>query len=312
MGGSIRAESEEGQGTQFIFNIETTAAHAINVDPMPKCPPVLVESSVLVVEDNAVGRLRLAEFFQNWGAKTQTAGGVNEAAQLLKASRAPGLAVLNQDVLNQSGGEALLEIAKERKVPSLLLLPPGPESPKPTTKAPHFANQNKPVRTATLVRRLQELFHLEGTPTKTQPPSHTKLSEEIPLTVLLVEDNLVNQKVATRFLDRLGYKSDVANDGVEGVEAVEQKRYDLVLMDLQMPEMDGLTASREIRKRIDEADQPKIVALTANALQGDRELCLEAGMDYYVSKPVKLHELGEVIRRQFANTPGSSVPSIER
>ena len=100
----------------------------------------------------------------------------------------------------------------------------------------------------------------------------------------------------------------MANNGVEGLAAAEANDYDLVLMDVQMPEMDGFTASREIRRRLGADHQPKIVALTANALQGDREQCIEAGMDDYITKPVKLHELGEVIQRQFMNTPGSSVP----
>jgi CheY-like chemotaxis protein len=135
------------------------------------------------------------------------------------------------------------------------------------------------------------------------------LADELPLKILLVEDNIVNQKVALRFLQRLGYRSDLANNGVEGLAAAEARAYDLVLMDVQMPEMDGFTASREIRRRLPADHQPKIVALTANALQGDRELCLEAGMDDYITKPVKLHELSEVIQRQFLNTPGSSVPA---
>ncbi len=124
------------------------------------------------------------------------------------------------------------------------------------------------------------------------------LAEEFPLSVLLAEDNPVNQKVATRFLERLGYRVDTVVNGVEAVAALEQRRYDLILMDLQMPEMDGLEASRRIRRLALET-QPKIIALTANAMQGDRELCLAAGMDDYVSKPVKIHEISAAIRRQF-------------
>ena len=123
--------------------------------------------------------------------------------------------------------------------------------------------------------------------------------------ILLAEDNPVNQKVAKRFLERLGYQADAVGNGLEAVSTLESRHYDLVLMDLQMPEMDGLEASREIRRKLPAERQPKIVALTANAMQGDRELCLAAGMDDYISKPVKMHEIVAAIRRQFAKTPAT-------
>src|SRR6185312_17549050 len=117
--------------------------------------------------------------------------------------------------------------------------------------------------------------------------------------VLLAEDNAVNQKVAMGLLLRLGYRADLVTNGREAVDRALAERYDLILMDLQMPEMDGLEASREIRRRIGRQPQPRIIALTANAMQGDRELCLAAGMDDYVAKPVKLPEVAAAIRRQF-------------
>ena len=125
------------------------------------------------------------------------------------------------------------------------------------------------------------------------------IAEEIPLSVLLAEDNAVNQKVALRFLERMGYNADAVGNGLEAVNAFQTRNYDLVLMDLQMPEMDGLEASRRIRRTLPAERQPKIIALTANAMQGDREICLDAGMDDYISKPVKMHEIVAAIRRQF-------------
>lgn len=134
------------------------------------------------------------------------------------------------------------------------------------------------------------------------------LAEEFPLDVLLAEDNPVNQKVARRFLERMGYRADAVGNGLEAVTALENRRYDLVLMDLQMPEMDGLEASRQIRRRLPPGRQPKIIALTANAMQGDREICLAAGMDDYISKPVKMQEIAAAIRRQFSKRPAAPPP----
>ncbi len=115
--------------------------------------------------------------------------------------------------------------------------------------------------------------------------------------ILLAEDNPVNQKVALRMLERIGFSAEVANNGVEALAALEQKRYDVILMDMQMPEMDGLEATRQIVAKYPEPDRPYIIALTANAMQGDRERCLAAGMNDYISKPIRMEDLHEAFDR---------------
>ena len=116
-----------------------------------------------------------------------------------------------------------------------------------------------------------------------------------PLRILLAEDNVVNQKLAMRLLQQMGYRADLASNGIEAIECVERQTYDVVLMDVQMPEMDGLDASKEITTRWSAAERPRIVAMTANAMQGDREMCIAAGMDDYIAKPIRVDRLVEAL-----------------
>jgi CheY-like chemotaxis protein len=124
-----------------------------------------------------------------------------------------------------------------------------------------------------------------------------RIGEEWPLRILLAEDNATNQKLALRLLERVGYQADMAANGIEALTALKRQHYDVVLMDIQMPEMDGLTATRHIRRELSYAQQPRVIAMTANAMQGDREMCLAAGMDDYVSKPIRIEELVEALSK---------------
>jgi CheY-like chemotaxis protein len=128
------------------------------------------------------------------------------------------------------------------------------------------------------------------------------MAERHPLRILLAEDNLVNQKLAMRLLQQMGYRADLAVNGLEAIEQVERQRYDVVLMDVQMPEMDGLEASRRITKRWPTQRRPRIVAMTANAMQGDRQDCLGAGMDDYLTKPIRVDQLVDSLRRIIPRT----------
>jgi CheY-like chemotaxis protein len=118
-----------------------------------------------------------------------------------------------------------------------------------------------------------------------------------PLRILVAEDNAVNQKLALRILQQMGYRADLASNGIEAIESVERQTYDVVLMDVQMPEMDGLEASRRITAKWAQDARPRIVAMTANAMAGDREMCLAAGMDDYITKPIRVEQLVEALNR---------------
>jgi CheY-like chemotaxis protein len=255
---------------------------------------------VLCVEDNPVTQKRLRTLLESLGATCVFAPDAGAAAALLPTlAGPPALLVLDGD---ETAGISPLDPLLAVRAPRLLMLPFGQTAPAAPADGLPFAVVYKPLKAATLLQALTTLGSPVAQPVAAQGFAATAkllLADEFPLNVLLAEDNNVNQKVALRFLERLGYRAEAVSNGLEVITALETRHYDLVLMDLQMPEMDGLEASRQIRRLLPPDRQPKIVALTANAMQGDRELCLDAGMDDYISKPVKLHEIGAAIRRLF-------------
>ena len=159
----------------------------------------------------------------------------------------------------------------------------------------------KPIRQSHLFDTLVGLLAHDATPkaAPTTGKSHLDpgLAARHPLRILLAEDNVVNQKLALRLLQQMGYRADLASNGIEAVESVQRQTYDVVLMDVQMPEMDGLEASRQINARWQPQERPRIIAMTANAMQGDRDMCMAAGMDDYVTKPIRVEQLVEALNQ---------------
>ena len=163
----------------------------------------------------------------------------------------------------------------------------------------------KPVRASQLYNALVSVLRAAGAEPAARRHCRrtTRCAETSSLRILLAEDNAVNQKVALRILDKLGYRADVASNGLEALEALERQPYDVVLMDVQMPELDGLDASRRICERWPAESRPRIIAMTANAMLEDREACFAAGMDDYVAKPIRPEELAEALSRARTSAP---------
>ncbi|HRI82375.1 MAG TPA: response regulator, partial [Opitutaceae bacterium] len=300
MGGDIRVESTVGKGSSFIFSILTTPAEAPPAAALPEIPSKLLDGLVLVVEDNSAIQNQLRVLLESWGlfvAFTRTPAVARDFCT--KLLQPPVLLIIDGD--ETAAGASPLNELLDIRAARLLMLPFGQTAPAAPTDGRPFGSIYKPIKGHTLLQTLIQLFNpvVETTAAKTDKPR--LLAEDISLNILLVEDNAVNQKVALRFLERLGYEADAAANGLEALRAIEARHYDLILMDLQMPEMDGFEATRQIRRHVPADYQPKIIALTANAMTGDRELCLAAGMDDYISKPVKMPELVEAIKRQFAS-----------
>jgi CheY-like chemotaxis protein len=159
----------------------------------------------------------------------------------------------------------------------------------------------KPLRQSALFDVLMTVFAGQAErrtrPTEERAALDARMASRHPLRILLAEDNVVNQKLALRLLSQMGYRADVAANGLEVLQAVKRQPYDVILMDVQMPEMDGLEASRRLCAQLAAPQRPRIIAMTANAMQGDREMCLAAGMDDYLSKPIRVEELVKALSR---------------
>ena len=306
MGGSIRVQSDVRHGSTFTITLpfEIASDHA---PARHAFPAALGKGPVLCIEDNPVTLRRLVTFFRNAGIETITATSPDMLMEILQGRNPPVAALLDLEFPATADGTTPHDPLIRAKIPVLGLLPSA-QSPLPawTTGTP-FSSAAKPLRSFALVRALNTLFPAADAiaiPGKEAEPIN--LAKEFPLTVLLAEDNPVNQKVALRFLERLGYKADAVTNGAEAVKVALARPYQLIFMDLQMPEMDGMEATRLIRRGIPSHLQPCIVALTANALPSDRDRCLAAGMDGFITKPVKLFEIADFIRRHFGAKPGKT------
>jgi PAS domain S-box-containing protein len=311
MGGDIRVESTAGEGSSFIFTIETEVAPGTSEPGLPIVPAPLRDGTVLCIEDNPITQLRLRTMLEKAGLRCVVAENASSALNAAAAlPQPPALIIVDGGDIE---GAVPLESLTSLQCPRLVMFPFGQTAPVGIPGGPPLGSVSKPIRNSAFFHAITTLFQAPamGHPSIIKSIERP-VGEEIPLEVLLAEDNPVNQKVALRFLERLGYRADAVANGLEAVTAVENRRYDLVLMDLQMPEMDGFEATRQIRTRIAADRQPKIVALTANAMQGDRDLCVAAGMDDYISKPVKMFEIAAAIRRHFSKSAELSRSSEER
>jgi CheY-like chemotaxis protein len=258
-----------------------------------------------VVDDNATNRRLLRLQAQAWGMQVEDSPSPRQALDWVEQGQPFDAAILDMQMPEMDGlalGRAIRQVATN--LPLILFSSLGQrESGADSLFAAYLT---KPLKPSQLYDVLAEL--LAGSPqlpaakqaATGQPAAiDREMAARLPLRILVAEDNAVNQKLALRLLEQMGYRADVAANGLEAIQALERQPYDLVLMDVQMPEMDGLEATREILRRWpgEGRSRPRIVAMTANAMQGDRELCLQAGMDDYISKPIRTDELAAALAR---------------
>jgi len=315
MGGSISVESEPLRGSTFRFELcfERQPQEAAQ---LPTRPGRLAGRRVLVVDDNATNRQILTQQLSQRGMRVSAVDDGLAALGALREAAASGagfdLAILDMRMPEMDGltlARAIRAVPELQSVKLALLTSFGQRGQgAEAAKAGISAYLTKPVDEADLHDCLLELVG-EGAPGRTQLITRHTLAESRPrgsAAVLVAEDNEVNQKVAVRILERLGYRVDVADSGGEALEACARTRYDVVLMDGQMPGMDGYEATRRIREREAGGRHTPIIAMTASAMKGDREKCLEAGMDDYVAKPVTPEALESALQRWLGAGAASS------
>jgi len=306
MGGKMWAESLPGKSSTFHF---TANFQAEPLTAQGLRHPKLADLKILIVEDNATSRRVLAGQTAKWGMIPKTAETPQHALELLKREEFD-LAVLDLQLPGMDGIALAAEIHKlpgSAMLPLVLLTPLGVRSDTPNAAHIAFANcVAKPVKPAQLCAALERALFSpkKATAQAASAKPSQLLAERLPLRILLVDDNAINQKVAARILNQIGYQPELAGNGIEALAAVNQKIYDLIFMDLMMPEMDGLEATRAIRKRQkNSAENPNynsrliIVAMTAHAMQSDRENCIASGMDDYLSKPIRPGDIRGIIEK---------------
>jgi signal transduction histidine kinase/CheY-like chemotaxis protein/tetratricopeptide (TPR) repeat protein len=303
MGGTIWASSEGvGKGSTFHLTIRVPLAE---LKPATRrdfvgTQPGLSGKRVLVVDDNATNRKVLALQAAKWGMVPKETASPREALDWLEAGAAFDVAILDMH-MPEMDGVALARRIREHhlKLPLVLFSSLGRREAGDADRL-FNAYLAKPIRQSQLFDTLVGLLVAETAPKEAAPAKSQidpTMASRHPLRILLAEDNVVNQKLALRILQQMGYRADLASNGIEAVESVERQTYDVVLMDVQMPEMDGLEASRRITAKWSPGRRPRIVAMTANAMQGDREMCLSAGMDDYLTKPIRVERLVEALHQ---------------
>ena len=305
MGGAMWAESVPGQGSTFHFTIRAKPAPAPARAYLDEVQPALHGGRVLIVDDNATNRRILTRQVELWQMLPRAAATPMEALSWLRTGDSFDVAILDMQMPEMDGLTLAREIRKlpggNTNLPLVMLTSLGRSEIKGDEEL-FAAFLTKPIKPSSLFDVLVSIFtgrltRVVAREDRREASFDAQMGQRRPLRLLLAEDNATNQKLALRLLARMGYHADVAANGLEVLQALDRQPYDVVLMDVQMPEMDGLEATRTLRRTLSEARQPRVIAMTANAMQGDREMCLAAGMDDYVSKPIRIEELVAALSR---------------
>ncbi len=299
MGGKMWFESKYGAGSTFYFTIVAEQAPSKSKIYLKGKAIELDGKKALIVDDNATNRRILKMQTGNWGMQPYVIETPLEAISSIKNGETFDIAILDYHMPVMNGVELTKEIRKlpaGKNLPVVILTSVGKKDTDGDFNGLNLAAFiTKPIKQVQLYECLTSILSGKEKVQSSLPRNEVRLDGElgrrIPMKILLAEDNVVNQKVAVRILERFGFRADVVANGFEVIEAVKRINYDIIFMDIFMPEMDGYEATKYILDNYGKEERPKIIAMTANAMQGDKEKCIEAGMDDYIGKPVRVEEL---------------------
>ena len=311
MGGEIRVQSSHGHGSDFQFELPLQAGRELPEKLLPSRKKILEGLNVLVVDDNATNRWILSGQTRGWGMVPIEAANARDALSIEEAGRPIDLVLLDVQMPEMDGYTLAGELRARRPELAMIVLTSLGDHDRSRLQTLRISGfLTKPVKAALLYETICST--VSGVPSAPKPATDSadlEIAGECPLKLLVAEDNPTNQRIVKLLLERLGYRPEIVGNGLEVLAALRSRPFDALILDVQMPEMDGLTAAREICRMFPRARRPWMLAMTANALEGDREKCLAAGIDDYVSKPVRTADLAAALRRAY-NRGGSPRPAL--
>lgn len=302
MSGDIWVESERDKGSSFYFTIRAkTKGAETGRNYMSVTIPELKNRSIFIVDDNTTNCKILETQLKKWGMKTKVVADAAGTIELVKNDSSFALAIIDTHMPDMEGIDLINEIRKYRSINSLPVVLLASADMSVTEKKKFQDNVSafiyKPIKQVDLLGVVMDVLSKASNKIilkeEKNIPENNNLHDLYPMKILMAEDNQTNQKLLGYMLKRLGYNAGVASNGLEVIEALERQHYDLIFMDVQMPDMDGIEATKKIIAEFPQ--RPVIIALTANAMEGDREMCFEAGMDDYMSKPIKMDDLRNLV-----------------
>ena len=299
MRGDIGVESREGKGSTFYFTLPMRASDiGLYTNPKPDNSN-FIGKKVLIVDDNFTNLKILGLQLENLSMRPYSASCVDDALEILAEKNDIDLIITDMDMPQKNGVDLAIEIRNRYQHKSIILLSSIGDQSKTRHPGLFTTVLNKPVKYNQLIQAIHLGLNSKPAPTQNPVQSETKLeagfSNQYPLRILVAEDTPINQRLILIILNRLGYNPEFVNNGIDAVEMVRRKNFDVVLMDVQMPEMDGLQATVEIRK-LNEDKTPLIIAMTAGAMKEDKQLCFDSGMNDYISKPLDIDKLKDILK----------------